>query len=281
MTGESLAIDRIVFIGRTYSEYMRMFDLDETIFEKGPVLDCPAGPSSFTAEARSRGFKAVACDLLYDVQERDLLKKGKEDLAHVYQKLDGVSHLYVWKHYKNRDEILALRRKALELFIDDYKSGRPDRYVRAELPHLPFPDKAFTVVLCSHFLFLYGDRLDFDFHKACLKEMARVSSGEVRVYPIQGLDARPYPRLEELLEFLADESISAEIVEVPFEFQRGAKTMLRLTVGERVWKKYAGSVGTSYGSGGPLKRRKYADCQDDDPIRKIAGIQESITGRRP
>ncbi len=35
-----LNIDRIAFIGMTYHEYMRMFDIHETMLRQGCVLDC-------------------------------------------------------------------------------------------------------------------------------------------------------------------------------------------------------------------------------------------------
>jgi len=61
-----------------------------------------------------------------------------------------------------------------------------------------------------------------------LKELVRVTSGEVRIFPLSGLDAKPYPYLSEMLSFLDDEGMKAEIVEVPFEFQRWANKMLTL-----------------------------------------------------
>lgn len=225
---DCLDIDRIAFIGRTYREYMSMFDLDESVFKNGPVLDCPAGPSSFKAEARGPGFEVVACDLFYGIPAAELLAKGKEDIAHVFEKVDGVPHLYVWKNYNSRNEIIDLRQRALRLFVDDYASERKNQYVHVKLPRLPFPDRSFPLVLSSHFLFLYGNRLDLDFHKACLKEMSRVSSQEVRIYPLQGLDARPYPHLDEVTSFLEAENISVEIEEVPFEFQRGSNKIMKL-----------------------------------------------------
>lgn len=226
-----LQLDRIVFIGRTYFEYLRMFDLDESALHNGRVLDCAAGPSSFAAEAHSRGLDAAACDVLYGNPIETLADKGRRDIEHTFQKVDDVPHLYVWKHYKDRQEIIGLRHKALDYFSVDFMPGiREGRYVHAELPRLPFPDKAFSLVLSSHFLFLYGDRLDVDFHVASLKEMARVCSGEVRVYPLQGLDAKPYPHMDEALSRLRCEGLQVAIMPTPFEFQRGANRMLKLTV---------------------------------------------------
>ncbi|MGE5173544.1 MAG: class I SAM-dependent methyltransferase [Betaproteobacteria bacterium] len=224
-----LNIDRIAFIGRTHFEYVRMFGLDESFFQKGPVLDCAAGPSSFAAEASQAGFNVTACDLLYGISVDHLVKKGREDITHVFDKLDEVAHLYTWKHYRDKHEIIALRHMALDLFSQDLPAGLAEgRYVRAELPRLPFPDKAFSLVLSSHFLFLYGDRLDLDFHTSCLKELVRVSSGEVRIFPLQGLDANPYPHMDKVLSFLKAENIAAETVEVPFEFQKGSNRLMRL-----------------------------------------------------
>ncbi len=118
-----LDIYRIAFIGRTYDEYMKIFSLDASLPGNGPVLDCPAGASSFTAEAYRSGIDAVACDILYDRTVDALAEKGRQDIGHVFDKFDKVSYLYTWKHYKNKDEVIAYRNKALNLFISDFPKG--------------------------------------------------------------------------------------------------------------------------------------------------------------
>lgn len=228
---DHLDIDRIAFIGRTYFEYLRMFGLDETVFQKGRVLDCAAGPSSFTAEACRAGFRVIACDLLYGMPSEQLIAKGGNDIEHVFGKLDEVAHLYTWEYYKDKHEVISLRHKSLETFSEDFPAGRKTgRYVQAKLPLLPFADKSFSLVLCSHFLFLYNDRLGLDFHLSCLRELARVSSEEVRIFPLQGLDAKPYPHMEKVLSFLRAENIEAEILDVPFEFQKGSNKVMILKI---------------------------------------------------
>lgn len=224
-----LDIDRVAFIGRTYDEYMRMFALEEPLLKQGPVLDCPAGAASFAAEAVQSGFDILACDILYDLPRKELIAKGERDIRLIYDKIGEVPHLYVWDYYKNRDDLISMRKKALALFAEDLKGGiAQGRYVKASLPRLPFADGTFSLVLSGHFLFLYGDMLDLDFHKACLTELMRVSSGEVRIFPLSELDLRPYRHLDEILSFLASEGVDTEIVKVPFEFQRGANRMLRM-----------------------------------------------------
>jgi hypothetical protein len=148
----------------------------------------------------------------------------------VFEKFDEAEHLYVWKYYKNKDEVIALRNKALKLFAEDFPAGfKEKRYAKVGLSHLPFPDKSFSLVLSGNFLFLYGDRLDLDFHKAGIKELVRVCSGEVRIFPLVGLDAKPYPYLDEILSFLDSAGVKSEMVKVPFEFQKGANQMLKIS----------------------------------------------------
>ncbi len=224
-----LDIGHIVFFGRTYAEYLSMFGLNEQLLRQGAILDCPAGASSFAAEAHQLGLNVTACDIMYNHNADELIDKCKRDIQHVFERFDEAEHLYVWDYYKNKDEVIALRNKALKLFAEDFPAGlKEKRYVEAELPHLPFPDKSFSLVLSGNFLFLYGDRLDLEFHKACIKELIRVCSGEVRMFPLVGLDAKPYPYLDEILSFLDSDGIKVEIIEVPFEFQKGANQMLKL-----------------------------------------------------
>ena len=226
---DRIDIDRIAFIGRTYREYVDIFALDESALGRGPVLDCPAGAASFSAEARKMGIDVTACDLLYGQSTEALAEKSRADIKHVFGKFDEASHLYTWKYYKNKQDVIAHREKAFGLFMDDYARGLQEgRYVRAELPSLPFPDGKFGLVLSGHLLFLYSEWLDFEFHVASLRELLRVSSGEVRVFPLLGLDSMPYPRLDEVLNRLRAEGADTEILQVPFEFQRGGNMMLRI-----------------------------------------------------
>jgi hypothetical protein len=224
-----LDIDRIAFLGRTYDEYLKIFNLREDLLGKIKILDCPAGASSFTAECLGKGISATACDILYDLSIKDLVRKGREDIRHVFERFTKVSHQYIWKYYRDREEVIDLRHRALSLFSEDFTDGlQRGNYVRACLPHLPFHDGSFDLLLSGHFLFLYGDRLRTDFHMSCIRELLRVSSGEVRIFPLTGLDAKPYPHLYEILCRLRSRGIDASVMKVPFEFQKGSNIMMTL-----------------------------------------------------
>ncbi|MFI2279505.1 hypothetical protein [Nocardia beijingensis] len=81
----------------------------------------------------------------------------------------------------------------------------------------------------SHLLFTYADRSDFGFHLAVLRELARLSRGEVRVFPLADHAGGTLDDLlDRLREALEREGVRSDIAEVDSEFRRGATAMLRL-----------------------------------------------------
>lgn len=228
-TYKKFDIDSIVFIGRTFDEYTRMFSLDVEGLKGEKVLDCPAGACSFISELNKKGFTGIASDILYGLEPEVLEKKCKEDLEKVVNALSRVEGLYKWDFYKNVKGLRKKRTEAYRLFIEDYTEGiNCGRYVKSDLPFLPFADKEFSLVLSAHFLFLYHDRLHYEFHIKSLRELIRVTSREVRIFPLLGLDAKKCPFLNKAIEDIQQDNLSIEIVKVPFEFQKGGNEMLRI-----------------------------------------------------
>jgi ubiquinone/menaquinone biosynthesis C-methylase UbiE len=124
----------------------------------------------------------------------------------------------------DRDRSAAARR-----FLDDYAAHfAHGRYFGAQLPHLPFFDQAFDLVLCAYLLFLHSPQFDYPFHLAACRELARVAKEEVRIHPVCGADGRPYPELSRLRRDLAAEGIGSELRKVDYEFFAGSGTMLVL-----------------------------------------------------
>ncbi len=115
-TSNRLNIDRIAFIGRTYAEYMKIFDLTEDILRQGPVLDCPAGAASFAAEAHEIGINVTSCDILFNSKVEALIEKGMKDINHIYDNVKQAHHLYAWIYYKNIDNLISYRKSALDKF---------------------------------------------------------------------------------------------------------------------------------------------------------------------
>ena len=225
-----MKLEHIAFLGRTFKEYLDMFGLSEDDLKGENVLDCPAGPSSFAAEAHTKDFKATACDPCYSLTTDALQEKAQEDLTHVFDAMDAASGNYVWNYYKNKEQVISRRKEATEMFLKDFEDGlSEERYVEAALSELPFAEGEFTMSLSGHFLFLYQEWLSIDIHLQYIRELLRVSSREVRIYPLVTLEAKPYDYLGYLISTLEDEGIRAEIDAVELEFIKGGGKMLKLT----------------------------------------------------
>jgi hypothetical protein len=214
----------VLVTSRSYAEYEAMFDLKEL---PASVLDCCAGGASFTAEAAARGVDAIAVDPAYELDPAELVDSVRKSLPATAGIVDEHQGSFVWNWYGSPQRKDQYRIEAADLFLQDVAAA-PERYVAAGLPELPFPDRRFELVLCSHLLFTWADVYDRDWHAAALQELIRVSDAEVRIFPLvlQG-SGEPIPWLPELLASLG--GVTCEIRKVPYEFQVGADEMLVVT----------------------------------------------------
>jgi Methyltransferase domain len=215
---------------RSFDEYRAMFALTDADLG-GRVLDCPGGGAGFTALARVHGAEAVAVDPVYATPPGALEGRLAGELERGRAWARAHAHRYVWDFYGDPAGHARVRAEAARAFAAD-RAAAPGRYVCAALPALPFRDGAFDLVLSSHLLFTYADRLDSAFHRTALLELARVSRGPVRVYPLVDQAGRPLPDLlDGLVRDLAAAGVAAEVRETGYEFQRGARRLLQLTRG--------------------------------------------------
>lgn len=220
-------IDKIVFIGRSYYEYMKMFDLSLNYLKNKRILDCAAGASSFTTELSTKGYDVIATDVLYDTDPDVLEEKCENDLSKVMQAFFGVEDMYVWNYFKTPDELRKHRMAAYQAFINHYRKERSNKYIKSKLPKLPFEDNEFSLVLSSHFLFLYDDRLNYEFHKDSIQEMLRISR-EIRIFPLIGFNSKKSLFVDKIMNGLLKE-VKVEIIKVPYEFMRGGSEMMKIT----------------------------------------------------
>lgn len=209
---------------RSFAEYRAMFALTDSDL-CGSVLDCPGGGSSFTALANQAGASAIAADPVYAQPRDSLTALVRTDLQRGCAHTAAGADRYVWDFYGDLDGYARVRRWSAGAFSRDL-IAHAARYVPASLPGLPFAGGRFDLVLSSHFLFTYADRLDLDFHRAALRELHRVARHEVRVFPLLEQGGRPVPAL--LSQLLATLGIAHRIQRVGYEFQRGGNEMLVL-----------------------------------------------------
>ncbi len=148
-----------------------------------------------------------------------------QDTLHAMEMMENAKDRYRWDFYENVQGLGKHRYQALHDCVKDMRE-RPERYIPAMLPDLPFDDGQFDLVLSAHFLFMYGDRLSYEFHLRTIRELLRVTSDELRIFPLVDLTGTRYEHLDRLLAELQSEGLEIEEHIVPYEFLRNANSML-------------------------------------------------------
>jgi len=220
---------KIWFLGRSYQEYMKMFSLKGEEFEYLSILDCAGGASSFTPHLLNKGFDCTAVDMLYGKSVEEVKEKCVNDFHTLLAVHSGMDHKVDWDFFSNPEDLVQQRIRVYEEFIDSYAEYKDERYFEGVLPNLPFQDDSFDLVLSSHLLFLYEDRLGYEFHLDSVVEMLRVTKKEVRIYPINKLHGRNSNSkiLPLLMNKLSDEA-DFVIEKVDYHFRRGSDEMLKI-----------------------------------------------------
>lgn len=224
----TVTLNHIVPFGRSRREYEAMFALSPADLHKR-ILGCADGPASFNAQLTAEGHSVISVDPLYQFTGDQIRQRFEETFDDVLRQVEATPENWVWSFHHSPADLRRTRRQVIDDFLADYESGRrQQRYLVASLPHLPFPDGAFQLAVCSHFLFLYSDLLDTEFHIASLLELCRVAE-EVRVFPLLTLDHRISPHLEPVTAALGNHGFACEVQAVNYELQKGGNQMLRVT----------------------------------------------------
>lgn len=222
---DKLDLDRIVFIGRTFEEYLDMFSLSVQSLRGKKILDCPAGACSFTAESNKLGLDVTACDVAYYYSSEDLKNKGLQDVEHAMHHMEKAKNNYQWDYFYSVENLRKHRLRALQDCTEDM-SQSSERYIPVTLPSLPFKEATFDLLLSAHFLFTYADQLDYSFHLETINELLRVTKEEIRIFPLVDLSGKRYEHLDQIILYLLDKGCSVQEVKVAYEFKANANSML-------------------------------------------------------
>ena len=223
-----MKLNEVVAWGRTAEEYRLMFALSEADLG-GRILGCGDGPASFNAEMTALGHSITSIDPIYQFSTSQIRQRIQETYEKVISQVKANSHSYVWKNFRDADELGQARLAGMEKFLLDYEIGKAEnRYRCQSLPSLEFNNEQFDLCLCSHLLFLYSEQRSFDFHLDSMVELLRVAK-EVRIFPLLALDGNLSPYLEPITEELANKGFNAQVQTVAYEFQKGGNQMLKIS----------------------------------------------------
>lgn len=234
MCGERLAaktnpfnLEQVAPWGRSRRQYAAFFGLADVV-AGSQILDCAAGPSSFNAELTSSSYRVISADPLYALPKTEIARRIAAAREVMLSGLRAARNRFLWTNVGTPEESVEANMAAMDRFLGDFDAGLGEqRYVAAALPDLPFAERSFDLVLCSHFLFLYSGLLDAAFHCAALRAMARVGR-EVRVFPLLDLDGQKSCHLDAVTSTLSSEGYDLRVRAVGYEFQKGGNEMLSL-----------------------------------------------------
>ena len=223
-----MRLDSVVPWGRSLDEYRAMFALSPDDLRKR-ILGCGDGPASFNAELTELGGSVVSVDPVYQFSREEIRSRIEEVRPSLLENVRENREAFVWNVIPNVEFLENLRMTAMNRFLADFEKGCDEGRYRSEgIPELVFRVQEFELALVSHFLFLYSENLDEEFHFNGLMELLRVAR-EVRVFPLLELSGRRSPHLEPVLKRLRSEGVTARIQTVDYEFQKGGDEMLVLT----------------------------------------------------
>ncbi|MHC4442023.1 MAG: class I SAM-dependent methyltransferase [Planctomycetota bacterium] len=222
----TLELNNVVPWGRSFDEYLRMFDLGAGDLEKD-ILGCADGPSSFNAGMAGRGKRVISADPVYRFSADQIRARILEVFDTMVENAEAKAEYFVWDELGSPKQLGERRMTAMNVFLDDYPSGlKEGRYIDASLPALPFDDHTFDLALCSHYLFTYSDLIDEGQHVQAILEMCRVA-GEVRVFPlVKMFGGGLSEHVEGVVGQLRKSGMTTNIQQVPYEVQRGGNQML-------------------------------------------------------
>jgi hypothetical protein len=216
----AVKLNSVVPWGRSFEEYVGMFALSGEDL-RGSILDCAAGPSSFGAEMFLRGRPVICTDPIYEFSAEQIRARVGEVRDDMIKQVRGQMGQFVWKYIRSVEHLEEVRMGAMEKFLADFERDvRRERYRALSLPKLALADGEFDLALCSHFLFLYSDKLDEAFHLDSIRELLRVA-GEVRIFPVTEMDGRTSRHLAAVRA-----KFQTELVKVQYEFLKDANQML-------------------------------------------------------
>jgi len=227
---KQLELNDVALLGRTLDEYRRIFGLSDEELRGETILDVASGVSSFCAEANEGSGHVTASDRIYALPPAEIEARCLHDLALVMSQMPKVADMYVWDYFPDVAALARHRERAARAFLQDFAIHGASRYVPTEYPETDFADGQFTLALVSHFLFLYEDRLSYEFHRDTVIELLRIDSKEIRIFPLVNLKGERSALLDPLLRDPAFSGCRMMVERVGYEFLRGANEMLRIRV---------------------------------------------------
>ena len=221
----AMILNKVIPFGRSMDEYVHMFNLTLDDLEK-KLVGVGDGPASFNAELARTGGSVTSVDPLYEFSADAIRMQFYRVVDNVMDQVEASPNDWTWTYHGSPEQLRKNRTHVIETFAADFTSGKINgRYVTGSLPALPFQDDQFDLALCSHFLFLYSDHFDMNFHYKSIREILRIAK-EARIFPLLTLMGKPSSHLGIIIDLLIADGYTTDIQQTGYELQRGGNEML-------------------------------------------------------
>lgn len=223
----AMQLERVVPFGRSLDEYVHMFALSESDLQRS-ILSVADGPASFNAEGTAKGYRIHSCDPLYAFGGEEIRDRFYAVLDDIMAQIESTPDDWVWGYHASPTALRKHRIATAERFYADYEAGKQaGRYAVGALPSLTYVDDSYSLSLSSHFLFLYSEQLDTDFHIEAIADMLRVSP-EARIFPLVTLAQTKSPHLDPVIRHFQARGYECQVETVDYELQPGGNEMLTI-----------------------------------------------------
>ncbi|MEO0349236.1 MAG: SAM-dependent methyltransferase [Cyanobacteria bacterium P01_A01_bin.15] len=224
----AVQLDSVVPFGRSFDEYVKMFDLTPAELQ-GKLLSVADGPASFNAEGTRLGHRITSVDPLYCLSAHQIKQRFDAVVDDIICQVESTPDDWEWSYHYSPSNLRKNREYAIHQFCQDFPDGKSaGRYQQGELPRLDYADNTYDLGLCSHFLFLYSDQVDQIFHLNSICEMLRICQ-EVRIFPLLTLGLKTSPYVAPVMATLESMGYRCNVQPVAYEFQRNGNKMLKIT----------------------------------------------------
>lgn len=103
-------LEKVVPVGRTLDEYIKMFNLTEDDCKKF-ILSVADGPASFNAEGTKLGYKIKSVDPLYVFNSEQIKTRFYEVIDNIIKQVENTSHDWVWSYHKSPQNLRKIEKK--------------------------------------------------------------------------------------------------------------------------------------------------------------------------
>lgn len=217
----------ILMWGHSYDAYTRMFALTDAEL-KLKILDCCGGPSSFNTLLTQKGGQVVSTDKLFDLSKKKIEQKIDEVFSEMLTIVEAHKDRFTWDEIKSPEELAAIRRENIDIFLDDFEQGLEEgRFITDMPPDLHFQHYEFDLALASHYFFANCPDQTVEFHVEAVANLCDVAK-EVRIFPLLDSMGEIPEIVGPVTQGLHQAGLGVEIKAAPYKFQEKGNAMLRV-----------------------------------------------------